>query len=150
MAAASTPGGLSASPPLATVVPVNVQPQAGRVQLPVLAPTLVSRLAAGERERLRQSGRELRAAHAQGAAPSARQPKAWALVTAPLERHRAQRAAAQLQAVAALQRRPMRVEQWPVGARWRAVFWAFDSAQEAQKVRLALADKGLRLEVLEF
>jgi hypothetical protein len=30
------------------------------------------------------------------------------------------------------------------------VFWPFTSAADAEKVRLALADKGLQTEVLEF
>jgi len=71
-------------------------------------------------------------------------------VTAPLDQRRAERAAAQLKAVALFQTLPMQVEQLPAGARWRTVFWPFTSAADAEKVRLALADKGLQTEVLEF
>ena len=36
------------------------------------------------------------------------------------------------------------------GTGWRAVFWGFASAKDAEKVRLALADKGLKTDVVEF
>ena len=66
------------------------------------------------------------------------------------DKRQSQRVAAQLHAVALLQPVPMRAELLPSGAGWRAVFWPFASEGDAEKVRLALADKGLRTEVLEF
>lgn len=121
--------------------PVDVAPRRGRIELD----PLVARLPDDERQALRRSGRDLR-----GESTVAASDKAWALVTAPLDQRRAERAAAQLKAVALFQSLPMHVEQMPAGARWRAVFWPFTSAADAEKVRLALADKGLQTEVLEF
>lgn len=121
--------------------PIDVAPRSGRIELaPLVAP-----LPDHERQALRRAGRDLRGEPAAGAVD-----KAWALVTAPLDQRRAERAAAQLKAVALFHSLPMRVEQMPAGARWRAVFWPFASAADAEKVRLALADKGLQTEVLEF
>lgn len=147
VSAASAPGApteaveaIEAKPP-APPPPVDVAPRSGRIELaPLVAP-----LPDDERRALRRSGRDLRGEPAAGAVD-----KAWALVTAPLDQRRAERAAAQLKAVALFQSLPMRVEQMPAGGRWRAVFWPFASAADAEKVRLALADKGLQTEVLEF
>lgn len=135
-AAASAAAAMPPAPP-----PVDVAPRRGRIELD----PLVARLPDDERQALRRSGRDLR-----GEPTVAASDKAWALVTAPLDQRRAERAAAQLKAVALFQRLPMHVEQMPAGARWRAVFWPFTSAADAEKVRLALADKGLQTEVLEF
>lgn len=136
MAAARAAEAAPPAPP-----PVDVTPRRGRIELD----PLVARLPDDERQALRRSGRDLRGEPALAASD-----KAWALVTAPLDQRRAERAAAQLKAVALFQRLPMQVEQLPAGARWRAVFWPFTSAADAEKVRLALADKGLQTEVLEF
>jgi len=136
--AAAASAAETAPPPLP---PVDVAPRRGRIELD----PLVARLPDDERQALRRSGRDLRGEPAMAASD-----KAWALVTAPLDQRRAERAAAQLKAVALFQSLPMRVEQMPAGARWRAVFWPFTSAADAEKVRLALADKGLQTEVLEF
>jgi len=133
---ASAPGAESAEA-VASAAPA-ASPQPGRIELQ----PLVSRLGEDERRALREDARARR-----GPPPV---PRAWALVTPPLERARAARAAAQLQAVALLRGLPTRVEQWPAGTRWRAVSFAFASAEEAEKVRLALRDKGLPIEVLEF
>lgn len=137
-AAASAP---AAAVAIAPPAPVNVRPRRGRVELP----PLVERLDTTERATLRQEGRALRG---EGAPVADR---AWALVTAPLaDRRQSERVAAQLQAVALLQPVPMRTELLPVGRQWRAVFWPFTSQQDAEKVRLALADKGLKTELMEF
>lgn len=134
--AAMTDVAASAAPP------ADVPARRGRIDLDPVVP----RLADAERQQLRREGRQLR-----GETPPAVEPRAWALVTAPLDARRAERAAVQLQAVALFQSLPMRVERMPAaGQRWRAVFWPFVSAQDAEKVRLALADKGLQTEVLEF
>jgi hypothetical protein len=84
------------------------------------------------------------------AAPAA-PPRSWALVTQPLQdRQHSERVAAQLRAVALLQPVPMRTELMRSGTGWRAVFWGFTSVKDAEKVRLALADKGLKTDVMEF
>ena len=134
---------VAAAPPEAVAsVPRSVNPRRGRIELPPLVP----KLAATERHDLRTNSRELRGQPA--VLPEA---KAWALVTGPLaDRRQSERVAAQLHAVALLQPVPMRAELMPAGNGWRAVFWPFPTAQDAEKVRLALADKGLRTEVLEF
>jgi hypothetical protein len=123
----------------------NVSPQRGQVPLQRLAPVL----AESDRQALRVAGRSLR-----GEVPAQPVPpvdKAWALVTAPLPNKRtSQRAAAQLNAVARLQTQPMQAELLQAGPAWRAVCWPFPSAREAQKVQMALLDKGLRTEVVEF
>jgi hypothetical protein len=141
--AAAPPAAEPASAPAEAEVawPVDVPPRQGRIERPPLVP----RLSDAERQAARQSARALRAEPAVRA-----DDKAWALVTDPLDPRRAERAAAQLQAVALFQAHPMRVERMPAGGRWRAVFWPFTSAADAEKVRLALADKGLKTEVLEF
>lgn len=121
--------------------PASVRPRRGRVDVP----PLVARLDGAERAALRQEGRVLRGESAQPA------DRAWALVTEPLsDRRQSERVAAQLQVVAQLQPIPMRTELLPVGRQWRAVFWPFPTPQDAEKVRLALADKGLKTEVMEF
>ncbi|MEN9626844.1 MAG: hypothetical protein RJA10_70 [Pseudomonadota bacterium] len=126
----------------AASVPHSVDPRRGRIELPPLVP----RLAAAERQELRSHSREMRGQPAAGPAT-----KAWALVTGPLsDRRQSERVSAQLHAIALLQPVPMRAELMPTGQGWRAVFWPFPTAQDAEKVRLALADKGLRTEVLEF
>jgi hypothetical protein len=136
-AAASAPDG-----PAAASAPPSVDPRRGRIELPPLVP----RLADGERHELRTSSRELRREPA--VLPDA---KAWALVTTRLsDKRQSERVAAQLHAVALLQPVPMRAELMPVGSGWRAVFWPFPTAEDAEKVRLALADKGLQTEVIEF
>ena len=77
--------------------------------------------------------------------------RAWALATRPqANRTQTERAVAQLQALALIQRLPLRAEPMQSGGAWRAVFWPFKSAADAEKVRLALADKGLRTELIEF
>lgn len=146
-ASAPLPAPASSAPATQQAQPAapDAQPRPGRIVLTALVPHLSDE----ERAALRQRGSDMRAA-AIARAPAAAPARAFALVTRPLDRLQAQRAAVQLQAVAALQPQAMRVEQWPVGTRWQAVFWAFPSAQAAEKVRLALADKGLKVQVLEF
>lgn len=137
-AAAPAPAAAVAEAP----APPDAQPRRGRVELPPLVP----RLAGGERQALRQAAQVLR-----GPDPQAPPPKAYALATrAFADRGRSERAAAQLQALALLHRMPMRAELMQTGREWRAVFWPFTTPQDAEKVRLALADKGLRTEVIEF
>ena len=132
----------AAAPDVVASAPRSVNPRRGRIDLPPLVP----KLAATERHDLRTNSRELRGQPAAG--PDI---KAWALVTGPLaDRRQSERVAAQLHAIALLQPVPMRAELMPAGNGWRAVFWPFPTAQDAEKVRLALADKGLRTEVLEF
>lgn len=122
--------------------PVSERARRGRVDLP----PLVDRLADAQRHELRTEARSLRGQPAID--PSA---KAWALVTLPLaDKQQSQRVAAQLQAVALLQPLPMRAELVQAQGRWRAVFWPFASEKDAEKVRLALADKGLKTEVVAF
>lgn len=122
--------------------PPSVRPRRGRIELP----TLVPRLADADRQDLRTSGRALRNEPAM--APDA---KAWALVTPPLtDKRQSERVTAQLHAVALLQPVPMRAELMAAGNGWRAVFWPFSNEKDALKVRMALADKGLRTEVVEF
>lgn len=139
---AATPAEAASAPEPVAAPPRYVNPRRGRVDLPPLVP----RLDDAQRQQARLSSRELRREPA--VLPDA---KAWALVTAPLvDRRQSERVAAQLHAVALLQPMPMRAELMPAGKGWRAVFWPFPTAQDAEKVRLALADKGLRTEVLEF
>lgn len=122
--------------------PVSTSPQRGRIELSPLVP----RLGPDERQTLRQTAHGLR-----GPDPREVPAKAYALATRPLaDRARSERAAAQLQALALLQRMPMKAELMQTGGAWRAVFWPFRSAEDAEKVRLALADKGLPTEVIEF
>jgi hypothetical protein len=122
--------------------PADVDPRAGTIAWPPLVPSLDP----AQRQALRHAGQALRS----GAAP-APAPRAWALVSMPMsDRPRSQRVAAQLRAVALLQAVPMQAELMPVAGRWRAVCWPFATAHEAEKVRLALADKGLQTEVIEF
>jgi hypothetical protein len=153
-AAADAPAGSApvATPTAAAVtagpasVPTSVSPQPGRVVLPPLVP----RLADAQREAARTASRSVRkeAPVEPGAAPDA---KSWALVSRVMTNRRlSERAAAQLQAVALLQPVPMRAELLASDGGWRAVFWPFPSVQDAEKVRLALADKGLPLAVVEF
>ena len=126
--------------PVEVILPPNAEPRRGRVALPPLVPPLAD----AQRHELRQDGRALRQ-------EPLHQAKAWALVTATLSNKRqSERVAAQLHAVALLQPVPMRAELLPSGTGWRAVFWPFASERDAEKVRLALADKGLLTEVLEF
>jgi hypothetical protein len=126
------------SPPAASAPPA-ADARPGTVELPPLVPRLDDQ----QRRELRAAGRALRQE------PVAA--KAWALVTPLLrDRRQSERVAAQLQAVALLQPVAMRTELLPAGHGWRAVFWPFTSEQDAQKVRLALADKGLQTELLEF
>ncbi|MFT3817810.1 MAG: hypothetical protein QM750_09325 [Rubrivivax sp.] len=125
----------------AASAPPDADARPGTIDLPPLVPRLDDQ----QRRELRAAGRALRQAPAAAAA------KAWALVTPLLrDRRQSERVAAQLQAVALLQAMPMRTELLPAGRGWRAVFWPFTSEQDAQKVRLALADKGLQTELLEF
>jgi hypothetical protein len=122
--------------------PVSVEARRGRIELPPLVP----RLADVDRHDLRTGSRALRREPA--VLPDA---KAWALVTPTLtDKRQSERVAAQLQAVALLQPMPMRAELMAAGRGWRAVFWPFPTEKDAEKVRLALADKGLRTELLEF
>lgn len=138
----AAPAEAASAPEPVAAPPRYVNPRRGRVDLPPLVP----RLDDAQRQQARLSSRELRREPA--VLPDA---KAWALVTAPLvDRRQSERVAAQLHAVALLQPMPMRAELMPAGKGWRAVFWPFPTAQDAEKVRLALADKGLRTEVLEF
>ncbi|MFO1327788.1 MAG: hypothetical protein U1F56_10560 [Rubrivivax sp.] len=143
--AASAPSAVVALAPAAPPAvprPPDVAPQRGRIDLPPLVP----RLASGERQALRQVALGLR-----GPDPRAAPARAWALATRPLsDRRQSERAAAQLQALALIQRLPLRAELMHSGGAWRAVFWPFGSAADAEKVRLALADKGLRTELIEF
>ena len=148
VAMASAPVATASAPaaPLAAAAvpsaPVSVAPRRGRIELPPLVP----RLADVDRHELRTDSRALRREPA--VLPDA---KAWALVTPTLtDKRQSERVAAQLQAVALLQPMPMRAELMAAGPGWRAVFWPFPTEKDAQKVRLALADKGLRTEVLEF
>ena len=67
-----------------------------------------------------------------------------------VSRAQSERAAAQLQALALLLPGGLRAELMPAGKAWRAVCWPFGSAADAEKVRLTLADKGLKTDVLEF
>lgn len=122
--------------------PPDVDPRPGDITLGRLVPPLDR----AQRQLLRRAGQALRSGDAAAAAP-----KAWALVSMPMnDRPRSQRVAAQLQAVALLQAVPLQAELMQVAGRWRAVCWPFASADDAEKVRLALADKGLRTEVIEF
>lgn len=122
--------------------PISVDPQPGRVDLPPIKP----RLAEADRQSLKKAAAAMRG-QGQG---SVRKP-AWALVTRPTaDRRLSERAAAQFEAVAAVQPTTMRAELMRTGAAWRAVFWPFASARDAEKARIALADKGLRTEVVEF
>lgn len=122
--------------------PASERARRGRVELP----PLVERLADAQRHELRAEARSLRGQPAVD--PGA---QAWALVSQPLaDKAQSQRVAAQLQAVALLQPRPMRAELVQAQGRWRAVFWPFTSEKDAEKVRLALADKGLKTEVVAF
>jgi hypothetical protein len=107
---------------------------------------LVDKLDDAQRHELRQEGRALRGEPAHPA-----DARSWALVTAPLpDRRTSERVAAQLHAVALLQPMPMRAELMRGDGGWRAVFWPFPTERDAEKVRLALADKGLRTQVIEF
>lgn len=106
-------------------------------------PPLVARLPDAERRALREAARQLRAA---APAPA----KAWALATGAADRRLSLRAAVLFQALARLQPQPMQAELLQAPAGWRAVFWPFRSEQDAQRARLALADKGLQTEVIEF
>lgn len=122
--------------------PVSVDPRLGRIDLQPLVPRLV------QTERFHPRP----AASAAGSAPVVAVPaKAYALATPPqADRAKSERAAAQLHAVALLQRLPMKAELMHAGGAWRAVFWPFATAVDAERVRLALAGKGLRTEVIEF
>ncbi len=148
-APASSPHNLHRGSPDATPTPdnravaLNDDPHEGPVdRLPLVHP-----LDPAMRADLRREGLRLRAA----AAASAPAAKAWALVTPPLtDRRLSQRVTAQLHAVALLQPLPMRAELMASAGGPRAVFWPFPSAADAEKVRLALADRGLRTEVVEF
>ncbi len=121
--------------------PSLVKAGSGRLELPPLIP----RLAESDRHALRQAGQNLRSVGA-AAVPA----KAWALATRPADKEPSERAAAQLKALALLQPVPMRAELLQARNGWRAVFWPFVNAQDAEKARLALADKGLSTEVIEF
>lgn len=139
LAAAS---GTGASPLAATVSrPSLVHAGGGRLE----RPSLVPRLAESDRQALREAGHNLRSV---GVAPVPA--KAWALATRPADKEPAERAASQLKALALLQPVPMRAEVLQARNGWRAVFWPFVNAQDAEKARLALADKGLPTEVIEF
>jgi len=120
----------------------GARPRRGRVDVP----PLVAKLDDAQRHELRLAGRALRGepAHPVHA-------RAWALVTQPLSnRRQSERVAAQLHAVALLQPMPMRAELMQAEGGWRAVFWPFPTERDAEKVRLALADKGLRTQIVEF
>ena len=126
-----------------------MRPKRGRIELQALVP----RLPDNERQELRAAGLGLRNESAGAAPTAAKAPevKAWALVTRPSSNKRqSELAAAQLQAVALLQPLPMRAELLKGSDGWRAVFWPFSNAKDAEKVRLALADKGLSTDLLEF
>jgi hypothetical protein len=112
-------------------------------------PSLVERLDPDTRAALRREGQRLRATPA-AAAASAPPTQVWALVTAPLGKRQSERVSAQLKAVALFQPLPMHVELMPTRAGPRAVFWPFVSAQDAEKVRQALADRGLQTEAVAF
>ena len=126
----------------ATPRTAGARPRRGRVDVP----PLVAKLDDAQRHDLRLAGRALRGepAHPVHA-------RAWALVTQPLSnRRQSERVAAQLHAVALLQPMPMRAELMQAEGGWRAVFWPFPTERDAEKVRLALADKGLRTQIVEF
>jgi hypothetical protein len=121
------------------------------------SPLLVEPLAPAARADLRREGERLRAAAAalaagkSGAASAAASAKSWALVSAPLaSRRQSERVVGQLGAVALLQPLPMRAELMTTREGRRAVFWPFPTASDAEKVRQALADRGLKMEVVEF
>jgi len=127
----------------------------GRVELLPLVP----RLDAGERALARQQAQAMRGQTGKAGVPStahatssARAPaKAYALVTRPTpSKSESERAAFQLRAVALLQPVPMRAELMRSGALWRAAFWPFRTPADAEKVRMALSDKGLKTELVEF
>lgn len=144
LAAAPAASAASAAPRLAAAPtePRSTHPRRGRIDLQPLVP----KLGDAERHELRTAGRGLRGEPA--VLPDA---KAWALATAPsADRRQSERAAAQLHALALLQPIPMRAELVRTGNRWRAVCWPFPTEGDAEKVRLALADKGLQTEVVEF
>lgn len=135
---ASAPGAVAAP----TSRPPDVEARPGRIELPAIKP----RLAEADRQQLKNAAAAMR----NQAAAASRKP-AWALVTQPVaDRRVSERAAAQFEAVAARQPTPMRAELMRTGSAWRAVFWPFVSARDAEKARIALADKGLRTEVVEF
>jgi len=131
--------------------PIDVEPRRGRVEMPFTKP----RLAADDRQRAQVMSASLRR---QGDVPSgAAKPapqaavKLYALVSASTrERSGSERFARQLQVLAQLRPGLLRAELMQVGNGWRAVCWPFSSAQEAERVRLALADRGLKTEVVEF
>ncbi len=113
------------------------------IELPPLVPLLTD----SYRRALREAGHKLRRPAAAVPPP----PTAWALATRPMaDKHLSARAAAQLHALALLQPQPMRSELVQARSGWRAVFWPFHTARDAEKARQALADKGLRTELIEF
>lgn len=141
---AAAAGASSPSPGPGSDEPAAGTARRGRV---VLAP-LVPALDAATRAEARRQSAALRRDAAGAPGPD---DKVYALVTAPMvSRAQSERAAAQLQALALLLPGGLRAELMPAGKAWRAVCWPFGSAADAEKVRLALADKGLKTDVLEF
>lgn len=145
--AAAEPAMAAAEPEAAPQArPADVDPRRGTVELPPKKPVL----GAEARLQARAEAEPLRRATA---AARRMAPRAYALVSATTrERSDSERVAQQLQGVAQLRPGPgaLRAELVRVDAGWRAVCWPFASARDAEKVRLVLAYRGLKTELVEF
>ncbi|MFO1291972.1 MAG: hypothetical protein U1F07_02720 [Rubrivivax sp.] len=128
---------------------------------PRLAPAL-DEAAKAQARALVAAAREARGARtttqaaARGAAPAATTPSApsaWALSTRSLRtRFESEQMLVAMRDVAARdeQAAALRFEVLPVGSDWRAVSWPYAERRDAERMRVALQSRGLRVEVVPF
>ena len=129
---------------------MDVEPTLGRVSLPPIGPRADERRKAAEQaiEVQVASSRAMAAAAAAAAAAS----NAFAVSTRLLRtRTESEQIAAAMRALLVTAGMPqMHVEAMPAGEDWRVVGWPYANRAQAEKARLLLAARGMKVEVIGF
>ena len=133
---------------------MDVEPTLGRVSLPPIGPRADERRKAAEQaiEAQVASSRAMAAAAAAAAAAEAAASNAFAVSTRLLRtRTESEQIAAAMRALLVTAGMPqMHVEAMPAGEDWRVVGWPYANRAQAEKARLLLAARGMKVEVIGF
>ena len=131
---------------------MDVEPTLGRVSLPPIGPRADERRKAAEQAIEVQVASSRAMAAAAAAAAEAAASNAFAVSTRLLRtRTESEQIAAAMRALLVTAGMPqMHVEAMPAGEDWRVVGWPYANRAQAEKARLLLAARGMKVEVIGF
>ena len=131
---------------------MDVEPTLGRVSLPPIGPRADERRKAAEQAIEAQVASSRAMAAAAAAAAEAAASNAFAVSTRLLRtRTESEQIAAAMRALLVTAGMPqMHVEAMPAGEDWRVVGWPYANRAQAEKARLLLAARGMKVEVIGF